>query len=417
MNDLGIALFTYRRPEHTRKVLESLRANHPEKLYIFQDGLRDEKDREDWQQVSDLIRSVDFTETELFISDTNKGLANSIIEGVNYVFSKHNRVIALEDDIRVSNQYLDFMNTCFEKYENNPTVSCIAGGGWPLDIPPDYGFDVFFSYRSSSAAWGTWKDRWQQYSRDYTLLAQIIREPEKKHIYDQCGSDVYNIMHAQVDGKCDSWAIFWCLKQIYNKQVCVLPTRYLAQDIGHDGGKGTNSVTYTTRFDTDLWNGEKTSWNLPEQVSVDGGIMTQIARVLNHPAPEYRLHSYYSITQKWIECLQKGDSFADYFSQKGIHSVYIYGTSDLGRLLFEQVKDLVNVKGFLVYAKTDKVFCGQKVFDFGDDITLRGANILVTPVHDWDYIVYSLKKRFGRQNLIHLHKMLDEICEMGGNRK
>lgn len=411
MNDLGISVFTYRRPVHTKRVLEHLRANHPEKLYIFQDGLRDEKDRDDWQRVSDLIRGVDFAETEVFISEENKGLANSIIGGMDYVFSRHSKAIALEDDICVSSQYLSFMNACFERYENNPEVSCVAGGGWPLDIPPDYGFDAFFSYRMSSIAWGTWKDRWQQYSRDYTLLARILRDPEKRRIYDQCGSDIYNIMHTQVDGKCDSWALFWTLQQINHKQVCVLPVRPLAQDIGHDGDKGTNSVSYTTRFDTELWDGEKPGWNLPERVFVDGGIMEQIARVLNNPAQEYKLNSYYSITQTWIECLQKGASFASYFSRRDISSVYIYGASNIGRLLFEQIKDLVEVKGFLEYKKTAAEFCGRTVFDFTDDCALKNENILVTPVHDWDYIAYSVGKRFGKQNLIPLDKMIKEICE------
>lgn len=406
---LGIAVFTYRRPWHTQRVLESLKKNPVSKLYIFQDGLRDEKDREDWQKVSDLIRGVDFAETEVFISDANKGLANSIIEGVDYVFSKHDRVIALEDDIRLSSQYLDFMNACFDKYERNPLVSCIAGGGCPVELPPDYGFDAFCSYRMSSVAWGTWKDRWQQYSRDYTLLAKILRDSEKKAILDQCGSDICSIMQAQVMGKSDSWALFWTLMQLDNKQVCVLPSRYLAQDIGHDGEKGTNSVNFTTRFDTVLYDERCTDWNLPGQISVDGRIMTQIARVLNNPPRENVLSSHYSISRKWIECLQKDRSFAEYFAQKEIHTVYIYGASDMGQLLFKQIKDLVDVKGFLVHDKEKEEFCGCRIFDFCDEITLCNENILVTPVHDWDYIVYSVSKRFGKQNFIHLHKMLDEM--------
>ena len=35
---IGLALFVYTRPEHTKKVLESVKRNGFEKIYIFQDG-------------------------------------------------------------------------------------------------------------------------------------------------------------------------------------------------------------------------------------------------------------------------------------------------------------------------------------------------------------------------------------------
>ncbi len=43
-----IALFVYKRPEHTRRLLESLTANNlaaKSDLWVFCEGIRDEKDR------------------------------------------------------------------------------------------------------------------------------------------------------------------------------------------------------------------------------------------------------------------------------------------------------------------------------------------------------------------------------------
>ena len=65
----GLALFVYKRPEHTRKVIESIRKNNFHKIYVFQDGLRDEKDRKKWEEVSKLIKSITFAETEIHISE------------------------------------------------------------------------------------------------------------------------------------------------------------------------------------------------------------------------------------------------------------------------------------------------------------------------------------------------------------
>ena len=74
----GIALFVYNRPKHTKKVLEGLRKNRIDKLYIFADGLKKEEHKKDVDEVRALIDNIDWCETEIIKSETNKGLANSI---------------------------------------------------------------------------------------------------------------------------------------------------------------------------------------------------------------------------------------------------------------------------------------------------------------------------------------------------
>ena len=54
----------------------------PEKLFIFQDGLKPDEDDCEWKKVNELIQKIDWCENEIIISDYNKGLAASIISGV-----------------------------------------------------------------------------------------------------------------------------------------------------------------------------------------------------------------------------------------------------------------------------------------------------------------------------------------------
>ena len=150
--DIGLAFFVYRRPEHTQKVLETINRNHFKKIYIFQDGLKDEKHWNDWNKVSEIVKNINFAEVELHISECNKGLSNSIVDGINYVIGRHDAVIALEDDMVLGDGYLDFMNACFEKYRENPQVMCVCGasvGDFVTDGSQSP-YDVFFSYRMSS---------------------------------------------------------------------------------------------------------------------------------------------------------------------------------------------------------------------------------------------------------------------------
>jgi hypothetical protein len=410
MNDIGLALFAYCRPELLRRVIESIRNNNFKKLYIFQDGLKNENDRILWEKVNHIICEIDFIETELHISETNKGLANSLISGIEYVLERHETVIALEDDVVLGNGYSEYMEQCFEKYRYNSDVTCIAGGGWPVDIPESYQYDVFFSYRSSSIAWGTWRDRWQNYKRDYTLFASINRDKDKKAILERSGKDIGHIMEAQVLGKCDSWALFWTLMQINQKGVCVIPTRYLAQDIGHDGTHGTNSTIKTTRYDTVLYNKPDRKMKLPDNIIIVDSIIDQIDMILSLPSKAERLETYNNILYKWIFCLYNNKKISTYFKKNNINSVYIYGLTDIAKLLVQQLPlENIKVNGILVLCKDKDEFCGYPVYDFSDNIDIANEPIIVTPVYDMKYIKYSMNKRFNAQRLINVEELIDNI--------
>lgn len=84
-NKTGIVLFVYNRPRHTSEVLEGLRKNSIEKLYIFADGPKQTDELETIEQVHRIIDSVDWCKTEIIKNPHNLGLANSRMLGVHYL--------------------------------------------------------------------------------------------------------------------------------------------------------------------------------------------------------------------------------------------------------------------------------------------------------------------------------------------
>ena len=97
---IATLLFTYNRSKHTSQVIAALKSNIiiPEKLYVFQDGLKNGEDPTEWEEVNKLIYSIDWCNKEIIISEYNKGLAESIVWGINYAFKDYEAVIVLEDD-------------------------------------------------------------------------------------------------------------------------------------------------------------------------------------------------------------------------------------------------------------------------------------------------------------------------------
>ena len=272
MQDTGLALTVFKRPNHTRQVLESIKLNGYKKIYIFQDGPRGEEDMQGCAEVSEIIRGIDWAETELHISAKNKGCRRSIIDAVTYVLERHNSMTCVEDDVVLSKGYKKFMDAALTKYEHDKRVFTAAGLQYDPIIPPDYKYDAFFQYRSSSWAWSTWKDRWAHFREDASLIEEVQNDMVKAAMLDMAGSDLKMFLKHTMSGAFDTWDVFWALTVINNKAVCVYPKKYLAGNIGFDGS-GTNA---SNNSNSHFYNQDQADWlegmSFPPDVVVDSRI-------------------------------------------------------------------------------------------------------------------------------------------------
>lgn len=71
---IGTILFTYHRSVHTERVLHALAENSvlPEKLYIFQDGIKAGTNVPEWEKTGKIIRSFDCCKTEIHIANESR---------------------------------------------------------------------------------------------------------------------------------------------------------------------------------------------------------------------------------------------------------------------------------------------------------------------------------------------------------
>lgn len=124
-----IALFVYNRPSHLKEVITSLKNNIYAKesdLYIFSDAAKNKKDVALVEGVRGYIESISgFKSLRIVKRDTNKGLSESIITGVNEILDKHGSIIVLEDDHITSPYFLKYMNDGLNLYEYEEDVISI----------------------------------------------------------------------------------------------------------------------------------------------------------------------------------------------------------------------------------------------------------------------------------------------------
>jgi len=267
----GITLFVYNRSEHTQEVLKGLQRNNIEKLYIFSDGPKGKDDGENVKKVRKIIRNIDWCKTEIIESKNNKGLANSVIYGVDYIFKKYNRIIVLEDDCVPSDDFITFMEKCFNKYKNNEKVMNVTGYSLPINIPNNYPYDIFFSYRSSSWGWGTWRRAWKCFDRNKLILEEIKKSSNLRKKINLAGEDLIPMLKNQINGKLDSWAVFWAVNIIKNDGVCINPVRSKIKNIGHDG-TGTH-CGINNRYKIKIIKENINLLNLPDEIVINDVII------------------------------------------------------------------------------------------------------------------------------------------------
>lgn len=220
-----IIIFTYRRD--IIKLIESLQANKlasRSDLIIYSDGNKSEDDLEDIKKVREKLYDIQgFNNVFVIESKTNKGLANSIINGVSDVIQKYGKVIVLEDDLIVASDFLDYMNEALDFYLKDPAIWSISGYGPRLPDLKNYEKDVYLSVRASSWGWATWKDRWIQNDWQITDFKKFKSDKKLIKSFNKGGNDMYNMLELQILGKIDSWAIRWCYNQFKLDKYTVYP--------------------------------------------------------------------------------------------------------------------------------------------------------------------------------------------------
>lgn len=234
-----VALFTYNRPDKTERVLNALKSQRVDRLYIFCDGPRGESDRSHVLENIKLVESFPHENKIIRRSPKNRGLSDSLISGISEAFKSEVQLVVLEDDCLPLPGFLSFMAANLSYWKNTCDVFSISAYHFirdrSLNAMP---YDVFFSTRFLPWGWATWQDRWHKV--EDRLKGRINPFGSFRSIPEPAGMDMPFHVYAVENKRVDSWAIPLALITLFDGYRHVMPMQPLVNNIGMDD-TGTNT--------------------------------------------------------------------------------------------------------------------------------------------------------------------------------
>jgi hypothetical protein len=242
-----VAFFVFNRPLMTEKVFQRIREVRPPQLFVVADGPREGngKDFELCAATRRIVSHIDWEcQVEYDFSDSNLGCGLRVSSGLDWVFSRAERAIILEDDCLPDVSFFRFCDELLERYDADPRVMCI-GGTNVLGTYQDGLLSYRFAYSIGGVwGWASWRRAWRLY--DYQIKAWAIPAVREKvgrvlhddRIFRQKARSFDAALYRTWSGTTWDWQ--WSFARIYNEGLTAIPSRNLVTNIGF-GLKATHT--------------------------------------------------------------------------------------------------------------------------------------------------------------------------------
>jgi hypothetical protein len=246
-----IILFIYKRPEHLKKTLESLSNCYGYENYsffVFGDGPKNQFEESAVQKTRKVAINFLGDKAQYFFAPTNKGLAKSVIHGINMVLAQFTSVIVIEDDLIFHPHFLTYMNSALNKYLKEDKVSMVSGYMYYVPEFKDYQNQLFLPL-ISTWGWGTWSRAWKNFDVSASGYEKLKTNKSARKKFDCNGSYPFSrMLELQMKGKIDSWGIRWYWSIFKNNGLNCFPPNTLVLNNGFDT-TATHGRGFLTNFD------------------------------------------------------------------------------------------------------------------------------------------------------------------------
>ncbi len=231
-----VALFMFRRPDTTARVLDAIREARPALLLVVADGPRPDRpdDATACAATRALIDGVDWPcEVRREFATENMGCRRRVASGLAWVFGQVPEAIILEDDCVPDQTFFRFCDELLERYRDDPRVAQITGANNQKGRRRGK-HSYFFSRYNNVWGWASWRRAFDLYDvdmrrwpelRDSGWLADMLGDRRVAHYWTQQFQATY-------ERRIDTWDYQWVYASWLHSMVSLVPNRNLVRNIG-----------------------------------------------------------------------------------------------------------------------------------------------------------------------------------------
>lgn len=266
-----ILIIGFKRPLNIKNLLNFLKNNLVEKIYISIDGPRDKNDlngvKEVYKSVNQFINEAHYNikiEHQFFPS--NLGCGEHCKSAIDWFFANEEYGIIIEDDIDISTEGLYFLSHSLKKYKKDEAIFGISCS--PFLEVNNYENKTIFSLYPSIWGWATWASRWKHYQinifKDHNIF-EIFFVLRKNFSFLESINWVL-VLYLFSKGKIDGWDHQFAFQMWKKKGYFIFSPLRLAINIGFD-------KTATTMIKTPNWYYQKVTNTLNYDIGIKNKVI------------------------------------------------------------------------------------------------------------------------------------------------
>jgi len=228
LNDVAVLLIFFTRTETLRRTFNVIRQARPSRLFLYQDGPRNEEDARRLAAARQIVddSQIDWDcHVERSYHQENDGAWVSNYKAQRWAFSKADKCIVIEDDSTPSASFIPFCKEMLDRYENDDRITMIAGFNHEgkTDAPYDYLFTTAFSIWGW-ASWGRVVNQWEE---DYPVADDAFNWHQLEAYVDNRGEGGKEMLkkikeHKKADSQIYE-SIFWSYNTLHSG-LTIIPT-------------------------------------------------------------------------------------------------------------------------------------------------------------------------------------------------
>jgi len=233
-NDVAVLLIFFTRTETLRRTFDAIRRSRPSRLYLYQDGPRNEAEAIKLAAARKIVADEEINwecDVQRSYHTENSGAWASNYKAQRWAFTMHDKCIVIEDDSTPSLSFIPFCTEMLNRYEHDERITMIAGYNHE-EVTSDAPYDYLFTTVFSIWGWASWRRVVNRWDEHYSVVDNAFDMHQLEALCRQRGEReemIKKLRKHKEAGQPIYETVYWSAC-VLNSGLVITPTRNLIQN-------------------------------------------------------------------------------------------------------------------------------------------------------------------------------------------